>query len=33
MNGANPMLDQNLLRVFYTVSDMTGDARYARVGG
>jgi hypothetical protein len=31
MNGANPMLDQNLLRVFYTLSEITGDARYARV--
>lgn len=31
MNGANPMLDQNLLRVFYTLSDITGDARYATV--
>ena len=31
MNGANPMLDQNLLRVFYTLSEITGDARYAKV--
>jgi hypothetical protein len=31
MNGANPMLDQNLLRVFYALSDMTADARYAKV--
>jgi hypothetical protein len=31
MNGANPMLDQNLLRVFYTLSELTGDARYANV--
>ncbi|HEY2953363.1 MAG TPA: hypothetical protein VGK40_12310 [Verrucomicrobiae bacterium] len=31
MNGANPMLDQNLLRVFYTLSDLTGQARYAQV--
>jgi hypothetical protein len=31
MNGANPMLDQNLLRVFYTLSELTGDARYAKV--
>jgi len=30
MNGANPMLDQNLLRVFYTLSELTGDARYAK---
>src|SRR5688572_8816608 len=31
MNGANPMLDQNLLRVFYTLSEITGDGRYATV--
>jgi hypothetical protein len=31
MNGANPMLDQNLLRVLYTLSEITGDVRYARV--
>src|SRR2546427_2769424 len=31
MNGANPMLDQNLLRVFYTLSEITGDTRYAKV--
>jgi hypothetical protein len=31
MNGANPMLDQNLLRVFYVLSDLTGDPRYAKV--
>src|SRR5436190_20525646 len=31
MNGANPMLDENLLRVFYTLSEITGDARYAKV--
>jgi hypothetical protein len=31
MNGANPMLDQNLLRVFYTLSEITGDARYTKV--
>lgn len=30
MNGANPMLDQNLLRVFYTLSEITGDTRYAK---
>jgi hypothetical protein len=30
MNGANPMLDQNFLRVLYLLSDLTGDARYAR---
>src|SRR5690349_3404730 len=27
MNGANPMLDQNLLRVFYMLTEITGDAR------
>ena len=31
MNGTNPMLDQNLLRVFYTLSEITGDSRYAKV--
>jgi hypothetical protein len=31
MNGANPMLDQNLLRVLYTLSEITSDARYAPV--
>jgi len=31
MNGANPMLDQNLLRVLYTLSEITGEARYAQV--
>ena len=31
MNGANPMLDQNLLRVFYTLTEIAGDARYAKV--
>jgi hypothetical protein len=31
MNGANPMLDQNLLRVFYTLSEITSDSRYATV--
>src|ERR1041385_2265484 len=30
MNGANPMLDQNLLRVFYTLSEITRDTRYAK---
>lgn len=30
MNGANPQLDQNLLRVLYTLSELTGDARYAK---
>ena len=31
MNGANPMLDQNLLRVFYALREITGDTRYAKV--
>src|SRR5436190_13033331 len=31
MNGANAMLDQNLLRILYTLSEITGDARYAKV--
>jgi hypothetical protein len=31
MNGANPMLDQNLLRVFHLLSEITGDTRYAKV--
>ncbi|HKX63583.1 MAG TPA: hypothetical protein VJS65_17125, partial [Verrucomicrobiae bacterium] len=31
MNGANLMLDQNLLRVFYTLSEITADNRYAKV--
>jgi hypothetical protein len=30
MNGANPMLDQNLLRVLYTLSEITGETRYAK---
>lgn len=30
MHGANPMLDQNLLRVCYTLSEITGDSRYAQ---
>lgn len=30
MTGANPMLDQNLLRVLYALSDLTGDRRYAQ---
>jgi hypothetical protein len=33
MNGANPQLDQNLLRVLYTLSAITGEARYAAVAG
>lgn len=28
--GANPQLDQNLLRVLYTLSEITGDERYGR---
>ena len=31
MNGANPMLDQNLLRVFYTLTEIIGDTRYSKV--
>ena len=31
MNGANPQLDQNLLRVLYTLSELTGNSRYAKV--
>src|SRR4051812_3075226 len=31
MNGANPHLDQNLLRVLSTLSELTGDSRYAKV--
>jgi hypothetical protein len=30
MNGANPMLDQNLLRVLYTLTEITGEERYAK---
>jgi hypothetical protein len=30
MNGANPQLDQNLLRVLYSLSEITGEARYAK---
>src|SRR5687767_13293423 len=29
MTGANPQLDQNLLRVLYALGEITGDARYA----
>ncbi len=29
MNGANPMLDENLLRVLYALTELTGDTRYA----
>ncbi len=31
LSGANPQLDQNLLRVLYTLSDMTGEPRYRQV--
>src|SRR5258706_2737612 len=31
MNGANPMLDQNLLRVFYALTEITGESRYSKV--
>ena len=30
LTGANPQLDQNLLRVFYALSQITGDDKYAR---
>lgn len=30
LTGANPQLDQNLLRVFYALSGITGDGKYAR---
>jgi len=28
LTGANPQLDENLLRVFYALTDLTGDPRY-----
>jgi len=31
LTGANPHLDENLLRIFYTLTPMTGDAKYAKV--
>ncbi len=31
LTGANPQLDENLLRVFYTLTEITGDARYRKV--
>src|SRR5262245_18724643 len=31
MNGANPHLDQNLLRVLYTLTEITGEPGYAKV--
>jgi hypothetical protein len=30
MNGANPHLDQNLLRILYTLTDITGEKSYAK---
>jgi hypothetical protein len=30
MNGANPHLDENLLRILYTLGEITGDPRYAK---
>jgi hypothetical protein len=30
MNGANPQLDQNLLRILYTLTEITGQPRYAK---
>jgi hypothetical protein len=29
MNGANPHLDENLLRILYTLTEISGDSRYA----
>lgn len=31
MNGANPHLDENLLRILYALKEITGEARYAKV--
>jgi Periplasmic pectate lyase len=31
MNGANPQLDQNLFRILYTLTEITGEPRYAKV--
>lgn len=31
LTGANPQLDQNLLRVLYTLSEITGEPRYGKV--
>jgi hypothetical protein len=31
MNGANPQLDQNLLRILYALTAITGEKRYAHV--
>jgi len=30
MNGANPQIDQNLLRICYVLTDITGDPHYAK---
>ena len=30
LTGANPQLDQNLLRILYVLSDITGDPKYAK---
>jgi hypothetical protein len=30
LTGANPQLDENLLRILYTLSELTGDKRYAQ---
>ena len=31
MNGANPHLDENLLRILYSLTQITGDSKYAKV--
>jgi hypothetical protein len=31
MTGANPHLDENLLRILYTLAQITGDSKYAKV--
>jgi len=31
MTGANPHLDENLLRILYTLTQITGDSKYAKV--
>src|SRR6267142_4542286 len=31
MTGANPHLDENLLRILYSLSQITGDSKYAKV--
>jgi hypothetical protein len=30
LTGVNPQLDQNLLRIFYALTEVTGDSRYAK---